>query len=77
MDSSHSGFRGSQSASTLSTVDELGNGGPNHSRNLVLALEDLAMSGLANNLTFIPTNKPHATSTIINWISELVSRIIE
>lgn len=75
LDPTQGGLRGS--ASTLSTVDEAGNGSPNHSRPLMLALEELGMAGLANNFSFLPSNRPQATTKIINWISELVLRIIE
>ncbi|TFY83118.1 hypothetical protein EWM64_g893 [Hericium alpestre] len=67
------------SVSTLSTVDEGGsiNGA---GRNHVLALEEIGMHGLANGFQFIPANRPQAAQAatrMINWISELVLRIIE
>ncbi|KAA1466679.1 hypothetical protein DENSPDRAFT_831556 [Dentipellis sp. KUC8613] len=66
------------SVSTLSTVDEgIANGA---SRSHVLALEEIGMNGLANGFQFIPSNRPHAqqaATRMINWISELVHRIIE
>ncbi|KAG6877669.1 hypothetical protein C0993_005168 [Termitomyces sp. T159_Od127] len=57
------------SSSTLSTVDEVQGPGQKH----LSALDDLAMQGLANNLTFLKGS--HAT-TMINWIPGLVSLII-
>lgn len=75
LDPTQSNLRGS--VSTLSTVDETGNGNPSHSRHLMLALEELGMAGLANNFSFLPPNRPQATRKIIDWISELVLRIIE
>ena len=60
------------STSTLSTVDE-NSIGPGRSH--LNALDELAMQGLANNLTFLPPNRGHATK-IINWIPTLVSLMI-
>jgi neurofibromin 1 len=60
------------STSTLSTVDE-NSIGPGRSH--LNALEELAMQGLANNLTFLPPNRGHATK-MINWIPTLVSLMI-
>jgi neurofibromin 1 len=62
------------SASTLSTVDEASTHGPG--RNHLIALEDLGMQGLASSFQFLPNNRGHATK-MINWIPELVIRIIE
>ncbi|GBE80125.1 hypothetical protein SCP_0213280 [Sparassis crispa] len=66
--------RGSGSASTLSTVDESTVHGPG--RGHLYALEELNMQGLANSFQFLPPNRGHATK-MINWISELVVKIIE
>jgi len=60
------------STSTLSTVEE-NSIGPGRSH--LNALDELAMQGLANNLTFLPPNRGHATK-IINWIPTLVSLMI-
>jgi hypothetical protein len=60
------------STSTLSTVDE-NSIGPGRSH--LNALDELAMQGLANNLTFLPPNRGHATK-MINWIPTLVSLMI-
>lgn len=62
------------SASTLSTVDEGSVHGPG--RGHLYALEEVGMHGLANSFQFLPPNLGHATK-MINWISELVMRIIE
>ncbi|EMD40361.1 hypothetical protein CERSUDRAFT_148314 [Gelatoporia subvermispora B] len=62
------------SASTLSTVEEGAVHGP--SRRHLHALEDQGMQGLANSFQFLPPNRGHATK-MINWISELVTKIIE
>ncbi|KAH8096624.1 hypothetical protein BXZ70DRAFT_945419 [Cristinia sonorae] len=60
------------SASTLSTVDEANS--PGLGENYKRALENHDMLGLPNNFTFIhPNNAPK----MINWISELVAKIIE
>ncbi|CCM02314.1 uncharacterized protein FIBRA_04405 [Fibroporia radiculosa] len=61
------------SASTLS-VDEGVSHGPGRSH--LHALEDQGMKGLANNFQFLPPNRGHATK-MMNWISELVMKIIE
>lgn len=61
-----------ESTSTLSTVDE-NSTGPGRSH--LNALDELAMQGLANNLTFLPLNRGHATK-MINWIPTLVSLMI-
>ena len=45
--------------------------------NHLQALEDLQMNGLAAPMNFIPSTKPQAATKVINWISELVLRIIE
>ncbi|KAL4251095.1 Ras-GAP domain-containing protein [Abortiporus biennis] len=65
-------LHGPGSASTLSTVDETNGVGKNHAH----ALDELGMQGLANNFQFLPPNRGQATK-MINWISELVTRIIE
>ncbi|THH31919.1 hypothetical protein EUX98_g2275 [Antrodiella citrinella] len=59
------------SASTLSTVEE---GSLGSSRNYEKALEDLYMGGLSKNFTFISSA---SGQKMINWISELVVKIIE
>jgi len=41
-----------------------------------MALEDLNMQGLASSFQFLPVNRGHATK-MINWIPELVVKIIE
>jgi len=65
------------SASTLSTVDEgSANSAHGPSRHHLLALEDVGMQGLASSFQFLPNNRGHATK-MINWIPELVIRIIE
>ncbi|KAI0065862.1 hypothetical protein BV25DRAFT_1988944 [Artomyces pyxidatus] len=63
------------SLSTLNTVDEGSIHGPG--RNQLAALEELGMTGLANPFGFISSNKPQAAAKVVNWIAELVSRIIE
>lgn len=64
------------SSSTLSTVDEANGHGPG--RYHLNALEELGMHGLANSFQFLPAGRGHNTVTkMIQWISELVSRIIE
>jgi len=60
----------SGSASTLSTVDE----GAVPDRRHISALDEIGMGGIANTFQFISTSDG---SKIINWISELVARIIE
>lgn len=72
-DPSRNSLRGS--ASTLSTVDESTPQASN--KNHLYALEELGMNGLANTFTFLPQSKPQAASKIIQWISDLVGRIIE
>ena len=62
------------SASTLSTVEEGSVHGPGRSH--LYALEELRMQGLASSFQFLPINRGQATK-IINWISELVMKIIE
>lgn len=62
------------SMSTLSTVEEGSVHGPGRSH--LYALEELGMQGLANSFQFLPANRGHATK-MINWISELVMKIIE
>ena len=62
------------SASTLSTVDEMTTHGPG--RGHMFALEEQGMQGLANSFQFLPANRGQATK-MINWISELVMKIIE
>lgn len=60
------------SASTLSTVDETNGVGSRHDH----VLKDLGMHGVANTFQFLPSNRGQATK-MINWISELVMRIVE
>ncbi|KAG8959528.1 Ras GTPase activating protein ira2 [Tulasnella sp. 419] len=62
---------GAPNASSSSVMlDNQTNGSANH----VFALEKLGMSGLVTNHQFLPPNR---SITLINWIQELVSRIIE
>ncbi|KAI0686496.1 hypothetical protein BC835DRAFT_1523052 [Cytidiella melzeri] len=69
-----SSLRGS--TSTLSTVDELSGNGPG--RLHLIALEELDMQGLTNNFHFLPAGRGHnGVTKMIQWISELVSKIIE
>ncbi|KAI0775878.1 hypothetical protein BD413DRAFT_470082 [Trametes elegans] len=65
---------GSGSASTLSTVDEGVAHGPG--RRHLSALEAQGMQGLVNSFQFLPLNRGHATK-MIQWISELVMKMIE
>ncbi|KAI0677196.1 hypothetical protein C8Q78DRAFT_1180405 [Trametes maxima] len=65
---------GAGSASTLSTVDEGGSHGPG--RRHLNALEEQGMQGLVNSFQFLPLNRGHATK-MIQWISELVTKMIE
>ncbi|KAI0737738.1 hypothetical protein C8Q80DRAFT_1276173 [Daedaleopsis nitida] len=65
---------GAGSASTLSTVDEGVPHGPG--RRHLNALEDQGMQGLVNSFQFLPLNRGHATK-MIQWISELVMKMIE
>ncbi|EIN11059.1 hypothetical protein PUNSTDRAFT_51619 [Punctularia strigosozonata HHB-11173 SS5] len=65
-------LRGSQS--TLSTLDEAAANGPGQPQ--LAALEAIHMEGLASNFQFLPPNRGVATK-MINWIPELVTRIIE
>ncbi|KAH9948737.1 hypothetical protein B0H21DRAFT_787622 [Amylocystis lapponica] len=62
------------SASTLSTVDDGTTHGPGRSH--LYALEEQSMQGLANSFQFLPANRGHVTK-VLNWISELVIKIIE
>ncbi|KAI0371618.1 hypothetical protein BV20DRAFT_1017123 [Pilatotrama ljubarskyi] len=62
------------SASTLSTVDEGVAHGPG--RRHLSALEEQGMQGLVNSFQFLPLNRGHATK-MIQWISELVMKMIE
>jgi hypothetical protein len=68
----NSALRGS--SSTLVTLEEATSHGP--SRKHLMALEDLNMQGLASSFQFLPANRGHATK-MINWIPELVVKIIE
>lgn len=65
------------SSSTLSTVEEAANGhGPG--RIHLNALEELEMQGLTNNFHFLPAGRGlNGVTKMIQWISELVSKIIE
>ncbi|RPD66792.1 hypothetical protein L226DRAFT_452976 [Lentinus tigrinus ALCF2SS1-7] len=65
---------GAGSASTLSTVDEGVVHGPG--RRHLNALEEQGMQGLVNSFQFLPLNRGHATK-MIQWISELVMKMIE
>lgn len=69
-DSSRS-ILGRGSASTLGTVDEIGPG-----RRHISELEELGLQGLPNSFQFLPTGRGQATK-MINWISELVARMLE
>ncbi|KAI8982739.1 hypothetical protein BD414DRAFT_515918 [Trametes punicea] len=64
---------GAGSASTLSTVDEVAHG---PGRRHLSALEEQGMQGLVNSFQFLPLNRGHATK-MIQWISELVMKMIE
>lgn len=64
---------GAGSASTLSTVDEAAKGpGQRH----LSLLEEQGMQGLVNNFQFLALNRGNATK-MIQWISELVMKMIE
>ena len=65
---------GAGSASTLSTVDESVVHGPG--RRHLNALEEQGMQGLVNSFQFLPLNRGQATK-MIQWISELVMKMIE
>ncbi|KAI0638553.1 hypothetical protein C8Q77DRAFT_1047292 [Trametes polyzona] len=65
---------GAGSASTLSTVDEGIAHGPG--RRHLSALEEQGMQGLVNTFQFLPLNRGQATK-MIQWISELVMKMIE
>ena len=65
---------GAGSASTLSTVEENGIHGPG--KRHLSALEEQGMQGLVNSFQFLPLNRGHATK-MIQWISELVMKMIE
>ena len=65
---------GAGSASTLSTVDESAVHGPG--RRHLNALEEQGMQGVVNSFQFLPLNRGHATK-MIQWISELVMKMIE
>ncbi|KAI1796034.1 hypothetical protein LXA43DRAFT_649826 [Ganoderma leucocontextum] len=65
---------GAGSASTLSTVDEGASKGPG--RQHLSMLEDQGMQGLANSFQFLALNRGNATK-MIQWISELVMKMIE
>ncbi|KAL7282669.1 hypothetical protein ACG7TL_004142 [Trametes sanguinea] len=67
------GLGGAGSASTLSTVDEVAHG---PGRRHLSALEEQGMQGLVNSFQFLPLNRGHATK-MIQWISELVMKMIE
>ena len=67
-----SSLRGS--SSTLGITEDGASHGPG--RKHLMALEDLGMQGLASSFQFLPVNRGHATK-MINWIPELVARIIE
>lgn len=67
-----SGYR-TASASSLSTVDE-GNGLPQPQLPYEKRLAEFKMQGLVNNFTFV--SGPNAQKTI-NWISQVVVKIIE
>jgi hypothetical protein len=64
-------FRGS--ASTVGMAEEATHG---PGRNHLMALDEFGMQGLASSFQFLPPNRGHATR-MINWIPELVIRIIE
>ncbi|KAI0089247.1 hypothetical protein BDY19DRAFT_1089227 [Irpex rosettiformis] len=64
------------SSSTLSTVDETSGHGPG--RIHLNALEEFEMQGLTNNFHFLPAGRGlNGVTKMIQWISELVSKIIE
>lgn len=65
---------GAGSASTLSTVDETVPRGPG--RQHLSMLEEQGMQGLVNNFQFLALNRGNATK-MIQWISELVMKMIE
>ena len=65
---------GAGSASTLSTVEENGIHGPG--KRHLSALEEQGMQGLVNSFQFLPLNRGQATK-MIQWISELVMKMIE
>ncbi|KAI0080777.1 hypothetical protein K474DRAFT_1717515 [Panus rudis PR-1116 ss-1] len=67
-------LRGQHSASTLSTVEEASG---TMSRKHYVELEQYNMSGLANAFTFVSANNSQNAAKMINWISELVMRIID
>lgn len=62
---------GRGSASTLGTVDETGTG-----RRHIGELEELGLQGLPSSFSFLPAGRGQATK-MINWISELVTRMLE
>ncbi|KAH9939229.1 uncharacterized protein BXZ73DRAFT_88953 [Epithele typhae] len=66
---------GAGSASTLSTVEENVVHGPG--RRHLSALEEQGMHGLANSFTFLPLNCGQQATKMIQWISELVMKMIE
>jgi hypothetical protein len=66
-----------QSTSSLTTVDETASTANGLGHKHLQALEELRMNGLAGPINFIPASKPQAATKVINWISELVLRIIE
>ncbi|TFY54349.1 hypothetical protein EVJ58_g8920 [Rhodofomes roseus] len=61
------------STSSLSIEDGIPHG---PGRSHLFALEEQGMQGLANSFQFLPPNQGHATK-MMNWISELVMKIIE
>ena len=65
---------GAGSASTLSTVEENVVHGPG--RRHLSALEEQGMQGLVNSFQFLPLHRGQATK-MIQWISELVMKMIE
>ncbi|CAL1700085.1 unnamed protein product [Somion occarium] len=68
------GLRGQSSASTLSTVDEK----PERIGKKHLAeLDSIDMGGLANSLQFVAPSHYRQVSRMINFLSELVMKIIE
>ena len=69
------GLAGAGSASTLSTVDENVVHGPG--RRHLSALEEQGMQGLVNSFQFLPLNRGQAATKMIQWISELVMKMIE
>ena len=61
------------STSTIGTSDEpTSRPGRRH----IMALEEWGMPGLASSFQFLALNRGHVT-TMINWIPELVAKIIE